>query len=103
MLLVTVFTILWSFLLIIPGIIKAYSYALTPYILVDNPELSPREALRRSQQMMQGQKFNLFYLQLSFIGWWILACFTGGIGFLWLVPYYQTSQAAFYQNLRNSI
>lgn len=103
MLLVTVFTILWSFLLIIPGIIKAYSYALTPYILVDNPELSPREALRRSQQMMQGQKFNLFYLQLSFIGWWILACLTGGIGFLWLVPYYQTSQAAFYQNLRNSL
>ena len=53
--------------------------------------------------MMQGQKFNLFYLQLSFIGWWILACLTGGIGFLWLAPYYQTAQAAFYQNLRNSL
>lgn len=103
MVLVYVFTFLWSLLLIIPGIIKAYSYSLTPYILIDNPELSPREAVRRSQQMMQGQKFNLFYLQLSFIGWSILACLTGGIGFLWLLPYMQTSQAVFYQNIKNNL
>lgn len=103
MVLVYVFTFLWSLLLIIPGIIKAYSYSLTPYILIDNPELSPREAARRSQQMMQGQKFNLFYLQLSFIGWSILACLTGGIGFLWLLPYMQTSQAVFYQNIKNNL
>lgn len=103
MLLVQIFTALWTLLLIVPGIIKAYSYTLTPYILIDNPELSPREAIRRSQQMMKGQKFNLFYLQLSFIGWFFLACLTGGIGFLWLVPYYQTSQAVFYQNIKNSL
>ncbi len=102
MLLVQIFTFLWALLLVIPGIIKAYSYAMTPYILVDNPELSVREAIRRSQQMMVGQKFNLFWLQLSFIGWFFLACLTGGIGFLWLAPYYQTSQAVFYQNLRNN-
>ncbi len=102
MLLVQIFTFLWALLLVIPGIIKAYSYAMTPYILVDNPELSVREAIRRSQQMMVGQKFNLFWLQLSFIGWFFLACITGGIGFLWLAPYYQTSQAVFYQNLRNN-
>lgn len=103
MLLVGVFTFLWSLLLVIPGIIKAYSYSMTPYILIDNPEISVREALRKSQQMMVGQKFNLFWLQLSFVGWFILACLTGGIGFLWLVPYYQTSQAVFYQNLRNNL
>ena len=102
MILVQIFTFLWSLLLIVPGIIKAYSYAMTPYILVDNPELSVREAIRRSQQMMAGQKFNLFWLQLSFIGWFFLSCVTGGIGFLWLAPYYQTSQAVFYQNLRNN-
>ncbi len=102
MFLVQIFTFLWALLLVIPGIIKAYSYAMTPYILVDNPELSVREAIRRSQQMMVGQKFNLFWLQLSFIGWFFLACITGGIGFLWLAPYYQTSQAVFYQNLRNN-
>ena len=102
-LLVQIFTFLWTLLLIVPGIIKAYSYSMTPYILVDNPELSVRDAIRRSQQMMVGQKFNLFWLQLSFIGWFFLACLTGGIGFLWLVPYYQTSQAVFYQNLRSSL
>ncbi len=102
MFLVQIFTFLWALLLVIPGIIKAYSYAMTPYILVDNPELSVREAIRRSQQMMVGQKFNLFWLQLSFIGWFFLSCITGGIGFLWLAPYYQTSQAVFYQNLRNN-
>ncbi len=103
MILVQIFTCLWMLLLIIPGIIKAYSYSMTPYILIDNPELSVREAIRKSQQMMVGQKFNLFWLQLSFIGWFFLACLTGGIGFLWFVPYYQTSQAVFYQNLRNSL
>lgn len=100
--LVSIFTFLWSLLLLVPGIIKAYSYAMTPYILVDEPELSVREAIRRSQQMMTGQKFNLFWLQLSFIGWFFLSCVTGGIGFLWFAPYYQTSQAVFYQNLRNN-
>lgn len=103
MLLVQIFTLLWTLLLIVPGIIKAYSYSLTPYILIDNPELSPREAIRRSQQLMTGQKFNLFWMQLSFIGWFFLACLTGGIGFLWLVPYYRASEAVFYQNIKNNM
>ena len=103
MFLVQLFTALWTLLLIVPGIIKAYSYSMTPYILVDNPELSARDAIRKSQQMMVGQKFNLFYMQLSFIGWFFLACLTGGIGFLWLVPYYRTSEAVFYQNLKNNL
>ena len=103
MLLVVVFTFLWSLLFVIPGIVKGYSYALTPYILIDDPQISIRDAVRKSQRMMSGQKFNLFYLQLSFIGWWILSILTGGIGFLWLIPYYTTSMAVFYRNLRDNI
>ena len=95
------FTFLWSLLLFIPGIIKAYSYALTPYILKDNPELSANQAIDLSRKMMKGHKFDLFFLHLSFIGWGILSVFTGGIGILWLMPYMLTAQAAFYQDVRN--
>ena len=103
MLLVVVFTFLWSLLFVIPGIVKGYSYALTPYIQIDDPQISIRDAVRKSQRMMSGQKFNLFYRRLSFIGWWILSMLTGGIGFLWLTPYFTTSMAAFYRNLRDHI
>ena len=103
MILTNIFIVLWSMLFVIPGIIKAYSYALTPYILVDDPNISIREAIRKSQNMMDGQKFNLFYLQLSFIGWFLLSILTMGIGLFWLTPYYATAKAAFYCNLRNDL
>ena len=70
------FTALWSLLLIIPGIIKFYAYSMTPYILIDNPELSANQAINLSRDMMKGHKFDLFYLQLSFIGWAFLSVFT---------------------------
>ena len=95
-----VFIFLWSLLLIIPGIIKSYSYAMTPYILVDKPELSANEAIEESMRLMSGHKFDLFYLQLSFIGWFILALLTAGIGFLWLTPYYNSTVASFYLSLK---
>lgn len=94
------YTFLWSLLLFVPGIIKAYSYALTPYILKDNPDLSANQAIDLSRRMMKGHKFELFYLHLSFLGWGILTIFTGGIGVLWLMPYMLTSQAAFYQDIK---
>ena len=94
-----VLTLLWTLLLIIPGIIKSFSYAMTPFILVDRPELSTREAIHESRRMMKGRKWDLFCLVLSFIGWIILGIFTLFIGYLWLVPYMQTSFAAFYQNI----
>ena len=97
MFLVGFFTSLWSLLLIVPGIIKFYAYAMTPYILIDNPELSANQAINLSCKMMKGHKFDLFFLQLSFIGWGILSVFTGGIGLLWLMPYMMSAQAAFYQ------
>lgn len=100
MLLVGIFIFLWTLLFIIPGIIKSFSYAMTPYILDEYPELSPSEAIHRSRMMMKGHKFDLFWLYLSFIGWGILCLFTFGIGFLWLVPYMQTAEAAFYEEVK---
>ena len=98
--LVQLFTILWTLLLIIPGIMKAFSYALTPYILLDEPELTARQAITRSCEIMQGRRWKLFCLSLSFIGWGILSLLTFGIGFLWLVPYMNASVAAFYEDAR---
>ena len=100
MLLMHIFIILWSLLLVIPGIVKMFSYAMTPYILEENPELGANEAIDRSRAMMKGHKFDLFYLYLSFIGWFILCCFTLGIGFLWLTPYMETAAAAFYEDVK---
>ena len=93
--LVNLFTFLWALLLIIPGIMKAFSYALTPYILLDEPELTARQAITRSCEIMQGRRWKLFCLYLSFIGWGILSLLTFGIGFLWLAPYMNASIDAF--------
>lgn len=95
-----IFIFLWSLLLIIPGIIKIFSYAMTPYILEENPELSANEAIDRSRAMMKGHKFDLFWLFLSFLGWLILGIFTLGIGYLWLIPYMQTAVADFYEDVK---
>lgn len=94
------FVFLWSLLLFVPGIIKTLSYAMTNYILVDKPELSANEAINLSKDMMYGHKFDLFYLYLSFAGWFILCLFTLGIGFLWLYPYAQAAQVSFYLDVK---
>ena len=98
--LVNLFTFLWALLLIIPGIMKAFSYALTPYILLDEPELTAKQAISRSCEIMQGRRWKLFCLYFSSIGWGILCLLTFGIGFLWLVPYMNASVAAFYEDAR---
>lgn len=96
-----IFIFLWSLLLIIPGIIKSYSYAMTLYIALDNPELDANECIERSMKMMDGHKMDLFLLDLSFIGWMLLCILSLGIGFLWLVPYMQCSHSHFYEELKN--
>ncbi|MHB1420149.1 MAG: DUF975 family protein [Bacillota bacterium] len=101
-LLTTIFTVLWTLLLIVPGIIAALSYSMSFYILNDNPELKAMEAINKSKEMMNGQKGKLFMLSLRFIGWLLLSILTLGIGFLWLVPYYQTAKANFYEDLKNA-
>ena len=94
------FTFLWSLLLIVPGFIKLYAYSMTPYILIDNPELSANQAINLSRDMMKGHKLDLFCLHISFIGWLFLSLLTLGIGLLWLMPYVMTAQATFYQDLK---
>lgn len=98
-LLETLYVILWSLLFIIPGIMASYSYAMKNYILADHPELTANEAIARSKEMMRGNRFRLFCLDFSFIGWNILCIFTLGIGNLWLNPYTQASHAAFYREV----
>ena len=100
MFLMGVFIFLWSLLFVIPGIIKAFSYAMTPYILEEHPELTANEAIDHSRAMMKGHKFDLFWLYLSFIGWGILCIPTLGIGTFWLIPYMQTAQASFYEDVK---
>lgn len=100
-LLVYLYTLLWTLLFIVPGIIKGLAYSLTPFIVKDNPQLSPNQAINLSMKMMKGHKFDLFYLYLSFIGWILLAMLTLGIGLLWVIPYMQTSMAAFYLDVKN--
>lgn len=100
MLLTFVFIFLWSLLFLIPGIIKCFSYAMTPYILIEHPEMSVNKAIDESIYLMDGHKFDYFYLGLSFIGWIILSIMSFGIGFIWLIPYMQTTMAAFYADLK---
>lgn len=95
-----IYSVLWYLLLIIPGIIKSYSYSMTYYILKDNPELKNNAAIEKSMQMMDGHKMDLFLLHLSFIGWAILCLLTMGIGFIFLIPYMYTAQAHFYEDLK---
>lgn len=97
LLLKSLYTFLWYLLLIIPGVIKQYSYAMTDYILRDHPELKNNAAIERSMAMMKGHKFDLFYLHLTFIGWALLCIVTLGIGLLWLYPYMLSAQAHFYE------
>jgi uncharacterized membrane protein len=99
-LLVSIFTFLWSLLLIVPGIIAALRYSMAFFILSDNPGMSAMEAIRQSAEMTKGHKGKLFMLFLSFIGWYLLTILTLGIGLLWLAPYVQTSMAAFYEQLK---
>ena len=99
-LLITIFVLLWTLLLIVPGIVAALRYSMSFYILNDNPNMTAMEAINRSKEMMNGQKGKLFCLYLSFIGWALLSILTVGIGFLWLVPYVQTAMVNFYEDLK---
>ena len=94
-----VYIFLWSLLLVIPGIVASYSYAMTGYILAEHPEMSAGEVISASKEMMSGNRWRLFCLHISFIGWAILCSFTLGVGSLWLTPYVNISEAAFYREV----
>ena len=95
----TIYVLLWSLLFVIPGIVASLSYAMTDYILAENPELTSTEAIEQSKSMMYSNRFRFFCLQFSFIGWDILATLAFGIGHLWLTPYKQAAYASFYREV----
>ena len=99
-LLQTIYIVLWTLLLIVPGIIKSISYSQTFYVLKDNPELKNNAAIERSMAMMEGHKMEYFWLMLSFIGWLLLGVLTLGIGLLWVIPYMATTTAHFYEYVK---
>lgn len=99
MLLVQIYTVLWMLLLIVPGIIKSYSYSMTSFVLADNPDMKYDAAIEESMRLMKGHKMDLFLLDLSMIGWGILSLLTAGIGLLFLAPYNTTAHAHFYEGL----
>ena len=99
----TIFIMLWSCLFIIPGIIAAFRYSMAFYILADNPEMSGMDALNKSKEMMKGHKWEFFLLQLSFIGWCLLVPFTFGILLIWLTPYIETTNALYYEKIKDKI
>ena len=98
-LLKALYIFLWSLLFIIPGIVATYSYAMVNYILAENTELTAEEALQKSKEMMRGNRWRLFCLQFSFIGWQILSSLVFGIGMLWVTPYTEAATAAFYREV----
>lgn len=96
----TVFMTLWCFLFIIPGIVYNYSSYFSFQIMCENPNLKPMEALKLSKKMVAGNRSELFALDLSFIGWWILCGISFGIASIYAIPYYLTTQALYYENFK---
>ncbi len=94
------YVVLWSLLLIIPGIIAAYGYSMVFFILADDSSIGIREALQKSKTMMMGHRWKYFCLGWRFFGWTLLCFLSLGIGFLWLFPYIQISGAKFYEDLK---
>lgn len=99
-LLILLFTMLWSMLFVIPGIIKGYSYSMAFYILAENPDMTAREALNESKAIMAGHKMDFFVLQLSFILWALLTVVTFGIASIYVMPYQQLTFTNFYHNIK---
>ncbi len=95
----SLYTFLWMLLFIVPGIIAAYNYAMTTYIIAEDPSVSASDALARSKAMMYGNRWRFFCLEISFIGWDLLCALTLGIGYLWLTPYKNAAYADFYREI----
>ena len=98
-LMTTIFTALWSLLLFIPGIVKTYAYSLVYYIKADHPEYDWRTCISESQRIMKGHKWEMFVLDLSFIGWYIVGSLCLGVGDLWVAPYHIASRTQMYLRL----
>ena len=97
-----IFICLWSMLFIVPGLIKSYSYRMVPYILAENPDMKAVDAITRSREIMDGNKWKSFVLDLSFIGWILLSVITFGIvGVFYVYPYVYQTDAELYTAIKN--
>lgn len=94
---------LWSLLLIIPGIIKSYEYRMIPYLLAENPNMNPDRAFELSRIMTDGEKFEIFVLDLSFIGWYMLGALFFGIGGIFVNPYVDITNAELYDIFKRDL
>lgn len=92
---------LWSLLLVIPGIIKSYEYFFVPFLLSENPNMSTKRAFEISKQMSNGEKMNIWVMQLSFVGWTLLGLLACFIGIMFVLPYYYASFAELYAAMRD--
>ena len=102
-LMIGIYSFLWGLLFIIPGIVKVYSYGMAYYILNDNRELGWNDAITASRKLMKGHKWQLFVLDLSFIGWYIVGALVLGVGTLWVVPYHEATRAQFYESIKDEL
>ncbi len=100
LLLQAAFLFLWSLLLVIPGIIKSYSYRLAFYVAADRPDLSVNECLAESARLMRGHKWRAFCMDLVMFLWSLVGSCVCGIGTLWVAPYREAAMANFYEDLR---
>ncbi|MBV1758485.1 MAG: DUF975 family protein [Dethiosulfatibacter sp.] len=94
--------VLWTFLLVVPGIIAAIRYSMGYYLMAENPDITFIEAINTSSKIMYGHKMDFFTFFLSFIGWFFLSVITFGLGFLYLIPYYQMSKLNFYRRITST-
>ena len=97
---VGLFTFLWSLLFVIPGIIKGYSYSMAMYVLAENKGKGALECINESKKMTEGHKMELFVLNLSFIGWYLLTGITFGIAGIYVIPYVSATQVNFYNEIK---
>ncbi|MCQ2435632.1 MAG: DUF975 family protein [Clostridia bacterium] len=93
------YTFLWSLLLFIPGIVKSYSYSMAMNIKCDHNDYGWKQCITESRQLMNGHKMDLFVLDLSFIGWYIVGALCFGVGTLWVTEYHQAARTQFYRSL----
>ena len=100
--LIAVFTFLWSLLFLVPGIIKGLSYSMAMYVLAEHPEMKATDAIKVSQQIMEGHKMEYFMLLLSFFPWLLLTAVTFGIASIYVTPYLQLTVAQFYNNIKKN-
>ena len=101
-LLLSLYVVLWALLFVIPGIIKSFSYAMTMFIKAKKPDMDANKAITLSRNMMNGNKWKLFCLSLSFMGWILLSIITLGVGFVFLTPYMNATKIAFFEDIYNN-